>query len=109
MAKFYGKVGFIFTEETSPSVWTSTVEERKYVGDVTRNTKRWDTTTQVNDNININNTISIVMDPYAQTHFFAIGYVEWAGVLWKVTSIEVQHPRLILSIGGVYNGPTPEA
>jgi hypothetical protein len=46
-------------------------------------------------------------DAYANEHFFAIRYVEWAGVLWTVSMVEVQSPRLLLRLGEVYNGPTP--
>ena len=104
MAKFYGIIGFIKTEETSPGVWTENVAERYYYGDVNRNTRRWESSNNQNDNLNINNEISIVADPYAIQNFHAIKYAEWMGSLWKINSIDVQYPRLILSIGGVYNG-----
>lgn len=103
MAKFYGKVGFMETEETSPGVWKEQITDRYYYGDVTRNMRRWDSSSNQNDNLNINNEISIVSDPYAVQNFHAIRYVEWMGALWKVSSVDVQYPRLILSIGGVYN------
>lgn len=104
MAKFYGRVGFITTVETAPGVWEESVIERNYYGDVVRNIKRAENSGGVNDNININNNISLVADPYALENLFAITYIEWMGTLWKITSIEVERPRLILSIGGVYNG-----
>jgi len=104
MAKFYGVVGYAETKETTPGVWTETITERKYRGDITRNARRLEGTSQVNDNITINNTISICADAYAYQNFFAIRYVEWMGANWKVTNVEVQRPRLILTIGGVYNG-----
>jgi hypothetical protein len=34
-------------------------------------------------------------------------YVEWMNARWKITSIDVKRPRVILTIGGVYNGPIP--
>ena len=108
MNKYYGIVGYAIPTEIRPGVWDDVIVERKYYGDVIRNTKRWDTTTEgVNDNLNISNSISIVADPYAYNHFFGIKYLEWCGALWKVTEVEVQMPRLNLSIGGVYNGPRP--
>lgn len=103
MAKFYGKVGFMETEETSPGNWEEKTTERYYYGDVTRNMRRWDSSSNQNDNLNVNNEISIVSDPYAVQNFHAIRYVEWMGALWKVNSVDVQYPRLTLSIGGVYN------
>ena len=78
--------------------------EKKYRGDITKNVKRFDSGDSLNDNISLNNTISIVADAYAYENYFAIRYVEWMGARWKVTSVEVQRPRLILSVGGVYNG-----
>ena len=104
MAKFYGKVGYGFPVETKRHVYEYEITERSYYGDVTRNARRWEQGTDINDDLNVNNLISIVADPYAYDHFFAIKYVEWMGAKWKVTNVEVQRPRLILTVGGVYNG-----
>lgn len=106
MAKFYGKVGYGETVETAPGVWTEVFTEVSYFGDVIRNTRQLQSGEKVNDDLSVNNSISIVADAYANEHFFAIRYVEWAGVLWKVTDVEVQRPRLLLRLGGVYNGKT---
>ena len=103
MAKYCGNVGYAETVETSPGVFKETITVRKYYGDVIRNTRRLESGDHVNDNVNVNNTISIVADAYANLHFFAIRYVEWMGSKWKVSSVEVQRPRLILTIGGIYN------
>jgi hypothetical protein len=103
MAKFYGIVGFVETTETSPGVWTDQETERNYYGDVLRNTMKMKPGTGLNDNLTVSNRISITADPYANETFFAIRYVVWMGVKWKVTDVDVQRPRLILSIGGVYN------
>lgn len=107
MAKYHGKVGFVTFAEIRPGVDREVPVEREYYGDVLRNTKRWENGAQVNDNLQINNQISIVADAYANQNLFAIRYVSWMGALWKVTNVDVQHPRLILTVGGVYNGPTP--
>jgi hypothetical protein len=104
MAKFYGKIGYSTTEETAPGVWEENVTERSYYGDLIRNTRRYQSTDQVNDDLNISNEISILADPYAYENFHSMKYVEFMGAKWKVTSVEVQYPRLILSVGGVYNG-----
>lgn len=106
MAKFYGAIGYAETVETRPSIWQEAVIERPYYGDIVRNTRRLESGESVNDDITINNSISIVADPYARDHFFAIRYVKWMGTAWKVTNVEVQSPRLLLTIGGVYNGQT---
>lgn len=103
MTKYYGAVGFASSVEISPDVWTEKIVERNYYGDVTRNVRRLDGTEFINDNVVVNNSISIVADAYANENFFAIRYAFWMGSNWKVTSVEVQPPRLILTLGGVYN------
>lgn len=106
MAKFYGEVGYAETVETAPGVFEANhIVKHMYYGDVVRNTRRWERGESANDNLNVSNMISIVADAYAYNHFFAIRYVSWMGARWKVTDVEVQQPRLLLTIGGVYNGP----
>ena len=104
MAKFFGKIGYgPMLIETVPGVWEQQIVEREYFGDLIRNTRRLQSTDQVNDDINISNEISIVADPFAYENFHSMRYVEFMGAKWKVTNIEVQYPRLILSVGGVWN------
>lgn len=101
--KYYGKIGYAVDKETAPDVWTQVIEERSYSGDVSRQQRNWESGEGLNDNLNISNVISIVADPYAVQHFHAIRYITWYGAKWKVRSIEVNYPRLILTVGGVYN------
>ena len=103
MAKFYGNVGFAETVETEPSVWEEKIVERPYFGDVLRRSRRLESSGNVNSNVNVTNEISIVADPYANQNLFAMRYVEFMGTKWKITSVDVQYPRLTLSLGGVYN------
>lgn len=104
MAKFYGNVGYIETVEIEPGLWEEQIKERPYFGDVTRNTSRFQSSGDVNDDININNSISILADPYANENFQYMKYVEFMGTKWKITNAEIQYPRILLTIGGVYNG-----
>lgn len=106
MAKYFGKIGFSHTQEseTSPGVWEEEIIERPYYGDVIQVSKKWQSGESLNDNVNISNEISIVADPIALNALDEIRYVWWNNVKWKVTNIRVAFPRLILSIGGVYNG-----
>jgi len=104
MAKFYGSVGYVESKETSPGVWTDTVMEKKYRGDVFKISKRWQKGEGLNDDITVNNEISIIADPFAYSNIQNIKYVVWIGSKWKVTQIHVARPRLTLIIGGVYNG-----
>lgn len=105
MAKFFGKIGFTKIEETAPGVYRELTNERDYRGDVLRNTRKWENGEHLNDDLNVNNQISIVADAYANENFFAMRYISWMGAYWKITNVEVQRPRLILTIGGVYNKP----
>lgn len=104
MAKYYGSVGYVETVETSPGIWEERATNRKYFGDILRNSKSFQGSQNLNDNLNVSVQISILADPYAIKHFHAIRYVDWQGARWKVTDISVEYPRLVMSIGGVYNG-----
>lgn len=111
MAKFYGVVGYGVAVEGMPGVWKDVITEKRYFGDVIRNTRRLTDGESVNNDLSVNNSISIVADAYANEHFFAMRYVRWAGTLWIVSDVDAtQPPRLILRLGGVYNGPvaTPD-
>lgn len=107
MAKWFGSIGYSETVETGPGVWGERISERPYYGDMLRNVRRRDKADQLNDELNISNELSIVSDPYAMENFHAVRYATYMGARWKVSSVEVQYPRLILTLGGVYNGPTP--
>ena len=103
MGKWYGKIGYAETIETEPGIWEEQITERSYYGDVL--TSRWmrQSSDKVNSDINISNRISIIADPYANQNFHAMRYVEFMGNFWKITNVEVQYPRLILTVGGVCN------
>ena len=101
--KYYGQIGYAETVELSPGVWGEQITERKYYGDVTRNNRRLQDSNQINDNVTISNEISVIADPYACHNFHMIRYLTFMGTKWKVSSVDVQYPRLILTIGGLYN------
>jgi len=103
MAKYSGKIGFYETVETSPGIWEEQIVEKKYIGDIVKNFKRYQNVGEISDNISLSNNISIIADMYAYSNFNKIKYITYLGTKWKVDSIEVERPRLILSIGGVYN------
>ena len=107
MARFFGRIGYGETVETAPGVWEDVIVERSYYGDVIRNARNLREGENLNFDLSVQNSIRIVADAYANEHFFNIRYVEWAGALWTVSSVEVQSPRLLLRLGEVYNGPTP--
>ena len=103
--RFCGNVGYVTTEETGFGVYVPIVTERKYYGDVIDLATRWLAEDKVNDDVSVNHRISILADPYAIQNFPYIKYVEWLGTRWSVKTISVEYPRLILALGGVYNGP----
>jgi len=105
MARYYGKIGYGVSEETVPGVWSDEITERAYYGDILNDLRSLSASEKVNDDVRLQNRISIVADAYALGNYLQIKYVEWAGFFWTVQSVDVERPRLILSLGGVYNGP----
>lgn len=109
MAKFSGKIGYAQTTETAPGVHEEVITERVYYGEITQDRRLLRAGEGVNPDVSSGNAISIVADAFANEQYFAIRYVEWAGVRWTVQDVEVQRPRLLLRLGEVYNGPTATA
>ena len=107
MTRFSGKVGYGETVETAPGVNEDVITEFTYYGEVVRNSLKFREGESVNNDLSVSNSISIVADAYANEHFSLIRYVVWAGTYWIVSEIEFQRPRLLLRLGGVYNGPKP--
>lgn len=104
MTKFYGNVGFVRTVETFADVWETIEDPRPYCGDLIRNQRRWENSDSVNENLTISNEISIVADEFAYENLNAMKWVEFMGTKWKINSVTVDYPRIVLTIGGVYNG-----
>lgn len=105
MAKWSGKIGFGATVETKPGIWKSEITEKPYRGELLDEFRRYDSpkNDSTNDEVNISNRLSIIADSYAFNHLAQIKYVELYGALWKVKSFQIQRPRLILTVGGVWN------
>lgn len=103
MGKFYGKVGYLTTTETRPGVWAEDIVEKNYYGDVSKKMSKWQVGEGLNDDKTYSAEISIVADAFAYENFSNIKYIEFMGAKWKVNSIEIQRPRLILTMGGLYN------
>ena len=106
MAKWYGIVGIADNIETEPGFYEDGIMEKHYQGDVISTRWRRQTADRINDDITLAKQISIIADQYALYHYSAIAYVEYMGTKWKVTEVEPQFPRLILTVGGVWNGNT---
>lgn len=104
MAKYAGNIGFVFFDQSIPGIVKEVDSPKRYKGDLLENSRRLQSSDQVNDDVTVTNRISIIADPYARDNFHAIRYAEFMGVQWKVTSVSVEYPRLVLTLGGVYNG-----
>ncbi len=104
--KFYGSVGFVEKVEKRPGVYSTVPIEHQYAGDVLRRSIRYEAGQSVNDTITPSQQISILADPYARNHVGSMKYVKWMGTAWKISEITVEYPRLILTLGGAYNGAT---
>ena len=107
MAKFHGAIGYALLEESSPGVWIDTIIEKNYRGDIILDQRRFQSSENLNDNINIDNSISILADAYAYENLGFMKYIVWNNVAWKIQSFSINRPRIVLQIGGVYNGERP--
>lgn len=106
MARFYGIVGYSIPEETEPGIFKDQIVEHNHFGTITQHSRRWVNAEGINDNLALSNQIRILADDYAYQHCSAIKYVYWMGAYWKVESIKVEMPRIVLTLGGVWNGET---
>mgnify|MGYP007013888278 CR=1 FL=1 len=104
--KYYGAIGYAETVETSPGVWEEVITERYYYGDVEQVRRRTNDSQKVNSDVDISNTISVVADAFAIDNFVNIRYTQWLNHKWKVSNVEVAPPRLIFSVGGLYEDVT---
>jgi len=105
MNKWCGKIGFTYTGEIEPGLWVENeIIERTYFGEIMSNKWKRQNSGNINDDINISNQISILADPYARNHVSTMTWIEFSNEKWKVMDVEVQYPRLIINMGGVYNG-----
>ena len=108
MARYHGKVGFLIPKDNQETgIAEPEVVEKPFFGTVLEHVRRWETTEHINDNLTVANQIAITADDFAFKYASSIAYVEYMGGLWKVTSIRVKRPRIILTLGGVWNGQTP--
>lgn len=103
MARFYGQIGYAELKETSPGVWEEIITEHNYYGDTIRNEVRFRDASTINADTLVDNKFSILADEFAYSNFHHIRYIKWMGAKWKIASVDVQRPRLLLTLGGLYN------
>lgn len=104
MAKFAGTIGFITQVENKSGLYENETVERSYTGEILQDVRRWNNAENTNDDLTLGNRFSIVADGYILDNMYAMRYMIWRGVRWSITKVELQAPRLILTVGGVYNG-----
>lgn len=95
--------------ERDPGVWIDVIVEKSYIGNVVKNTRRWESRDSVNDNLKVNNQISVVADSFCHDHLFQMKYITWMGTKWKIESVDILLPRIVITLGGVWNGSESEA
>lgn len=108
MAKYYGNIGFATQVETSPGIWEDAIVRRLYKGDVIRNSRRYDNAEGINDEFSLGNTFSIISDAFLYSHIPALRYLEYLGAKFKITSVDIDRPRVTISVGGVYVSDEPQ-
>ena len=104
--KWYGYIGFAESvqDPNDPTVYKNDIIEIPFYGDLKKLYKSdKEVANQINDNISINNIISVVANPFAMANFHKIKYITFAGTKWKITSVEVNYPRLEIYLGSAWN------
>lgn len=107
-SRWSGRIGFVYTEEIpeGSGLWKQRIEIKPFHGNVNRSIRRWQPAEKVNDDISLNNEISVTMTPYLEKNFYAVRFISFMGTWWKVNTVTMDYPRFTLDIGGVYNGNT---
>lgn len=109
MAKFYGAIGYALLIESKPGVWIDKVIEKNYRGDVVLDQRRWQSADKVNDDLSLDNSISIIADEYAHNNVGNMKYIVWNNTPWEIQSFSINRPRIVIQIGGIYNGERPDS
>ena len=105
MARYHGKVGFLYTDDNQiTGIATEKVVEKSFYGTVHEHVRRWEDSGSLNDDLSLGNQIGIVATDYAFKHASAIAYAEFMGQKWKVTSVRLKPPQIIMTLGGIWNG-----
>jgi len=109
MAKYSGLVGYITQEESSPGVWSSVENPKLMKGDIIRQSSSFQSdgrtsSSKVNDDITLNHRVSLLGDAYAFSNYYTIKWIALDGLKWQVSSVEIQRPRIIVTLGGLWNG-----
>jgi hypothetical protein len=109
MARFTGLVGYVTQEESVPGVWSQSETPKMMKGDIIRQSitngkgDRVADSGKVNDDVSLGHRVSLIGDAYAFANCFNMKWVQINGIKWSISSIEMQRPRIIVSLGGMWN------
>jgi hypothetical protein len=103
MAKFTGKVGFIEFVESEPGLFRPVVIEKSFSGDLLLDRRGWKASEHTSGDVFVSNRISLLANADLVNNLANIKYVIFMGVKWKVATFEILLPRVILTLGEVYN------
>lgn len=106
MARFYGTVGFMQTveDDSRPGMYFEKITEYpKRYGDILTN--KWNSSPgkSINDDFKVANRISVVCNKKMISEAQFARYIIWNNVKWEITSVDIEPPRLIFTLGGIYN------
>lgn len=101
--KWYGNIGFGIPVNEN-DIHTEVITDKPYKGDILENNLRWQQSDKIDDDLNITNKISVIANDFAYDNIGYMKYVELRGNKWKIVSATLQYPRILLTIGGVWNG-----
>ena len=103
MPKCSGVIGYALAGETQPGVWTEGITEKKYIGEIVKDNRRIVDQSEINGSINISNNISIISNRFMLDNMAYMRYLTFNNSKWKISSVEIKPPRIIITLGGLYN------
>ena len=103
MPKCSGVIGYALAGETQPGVWTEGITEKRYIGDIIKDNRRIVDQGEINGSINISNNISVISNRFMLDNMAFMKYITYMNSKWKISSVDIKPPRIIITLGGVYN------
>lgn len=102
--KVSGEIGYAKSIETTPGVYDDQITRKPFSGDLIQDTRKWESDQKVNDNLVLGNRVSILASSFARANLDFMKFVKIGESYWEISNIQIQYPRLFLTLGSVYNG-----